>query len=678
VNFSQNQKLLLDGESGSGKSSIIEAIIWSLYGKGRTDNKNLIRRGSNDTSVALELYDDDTKVYRIERSVDKRGKQSLSITEDGTLILSTGVKGNQEYIEQKILKSSYLLFINSIIYLQDNIDTFVRQTASKKKDILLEIINASGYDEYLKKTKDSLNLIKTSQAVNKSQIEHLETEINAIDIGTGELPKLQAEKEFAQERIDGFTEDIERNAIEKEKLLKLKEEKSTEEGILREQMIKVRKNEVRIDELKSSLDSDRSAEIVLKKKQLLELPDLKKKQSEMNEVQKMELEWNRKSREINDFYKPGDRGYDRHIERINKDIIFVMSEEVPVCKKCGAPYDEHESKKQEKMKLLERELEVETSHLDIYNKTMKLYEDKVKELGKCPKLDYEIFNENARKINELEKLDTEVRELESQNNNKDFSIKEIEMLENENKLIGDAKSKSEIIAKEIERLLSDIKLVENIIIDMNRKISGFKDTIYDCDKKIAIFAEDKKRLEKYKEEIESIKEESKKDIEAQEGLELLKEAFGQNGIRAMVIDYVLPQLEDSINKILGTLSDFQVKINTQKPGASDDIVLEGLFIDVINPQGEVFDYENFSGGEKVKVSMAINEALAELSKVNFRIMDETVVSLDNESTQKFLEALESIQERVAQVICVSHIPEVKDIFEDRIVIKKINGISKIE
>ena len=89
-------------------------------------------------------------------------------------------------------------------------------------------------------------------------------------------------------------------------------------------------------------------------------------------------------------------------------------------------------------------------------------------------------------------------------------------------------------------------------------------------------------------------------------------------------------------------------------------------------------YESFSGGEKVKISVAINEALAELTKINFRVLDETVVSLDNESTQKFLEALTRIQETVSQVICVSHIPEIKDMFDEKINIIKTNGDSRLD
>ena len=44
IHFGENEKTLIDGQSGAGKSSIFEAIIWGLYGQGRADNKSLVRK----------------------------------------------------------------------------------------------------------------------------------------------------------------------------------------------------------------------------------------------------------------------------------------------------------------------------------------------------------------------------------------------------------------------------------------------------------------------------------------------------------------------------------------------------------------------------------------------------------------------------------------------------------
>ena len=677
LKFHSGQKLLIDGESGSGKSSIIEAIIWVLYGKGRTDNKNLIRRGSSKAVVVLELLDDDKKIYSVERSVDKKGKQTISVKEDDKPILSTGVKGNQEYIEQTILKSSYLLFINSIIYLQDSIDTFVRQTAAKKKDILLEIVNASGYDEWLKKVKESLNDIKLQHAADDGKIEQLQQQLDDLKIRTENIEELRKEKASIEEKL--------------EKLKKLKEEYTKDKEIKQGELADIDRNiseyealkkdaesiEIEIKQIQSTIPED----IIDTTKDQKIIEVLPKKEKELNELQDKKsevLSWDSSRLQIMSDM-PTDYGYDKQILEVNSEIIETMKEESPTCKKCGTPYEEHEAKKNERIAKLSEKLKSIQEEKDNDDKKKADLEKELEGIGERPVVDEGRIAALKTEITQLRTIKDRVDRAEQEQSKTKEAKNSILILKEKLQFV--IKKKDEInidsnkkleIQKEFDSIMSKMRTIEV----SENTYSG--QLLVSVNNKIAVCEENERKTKEYEAEIEEIKKNSKDIKEKIESLELLKGAFSQNGIRAMVIDYVLPQLEDSINKILETLSDFQVKINTQKQGATEETVLEGLFIDVINPQGEVFDYENFSGGEKVKVSMSINEALAELSKVNFRIMDETVVSLDNDSTQKFLEALTSIQEKVGQVVCISHIPEVKDIFEDRLVVKKINGISKTE
>ena len=125
------------------------------------------------------------------------------------------------------------------------------------------------------------------------------------------------------------------------------------------------------------------------------------------------------------------------------------------------------------------------------------------------------------------------------------------------------------------------------------------------------------------------------------------------------------------------MSDFRISLNTQKVKADGDGVTEGLFITIINDLGEELPYESYSGGEKLKITVAISEALASLQKCGFRILDEAVVGLDKDSTESFVSVLAKLQENFNQVLCISHIQEVKDMFTDNLNIIKDGGISKI-
>ena len=191
-------------------------------------------------------------------------------------------------------------------------------------------------------------------------------------------------------------------------------------------------------------------------------------------------------------------------------------------------------------------------------------------------------------------------------------------------------------------------------------------------------------VENAKKEITESRKKMKEFIEANvkiaqdtDSLELLKDAFGPNGRKAMIIDYTLPSLEDKINEILSELSDFRIRLDTQREGVAGDKVIEGLFITITNELGEELDFGNFSGGERIKINTAIFEGLASIQKCNFRIFDETIVALDNETIEGFSEVLLAMKENISQVLCISHIDSIKELFEDRIEVKKIKGSSII-
>ena len=234
----------------------------------------------------------------------------------------------------------------------------------------------------------------------------------------------------------------------------------------------------------------------------------------------------------------------------------------------------------------------------------------------------------------------------------------------------DIKNGGELLEKnrEFEKQLDAKDLLLNY---NNSQISTVKAEIMIAEKAI-------KETSEMEKEIEVLRKEYEKKTKNLDALENLKDAFGPTGIKTIMIDMLVPQLEDSVNNILSRLSDFRVKIDTQKSGIGKDVVLEGLWITIINEMGEEMSFENYSGGERIAITMSINEALASISRVGLRCLDETIIALDDTKVSKFLEVLAEIQKDVAQVICISHIDEVKNFYNDKIEIIKINGNSTIK
>ena len=681
VNFNDGQKILIDGRSGAGKSSLCDAITWSLYGRARADNKSLIMDGATTATVSIVLSDKDKNIeYKIERKISKGNKHELVIYEkngdDKTFKLSkvSGIKESQEYIEKQILHASYLLFINSIVHIQSSTENFVSQTALRKKEILLEIINASDYDEYLKKAKNELQLkkIDLSSATAKKEereksIEHDRINASKIQIYKDNAKKLKEQKEITQKEYDKLFEQKNKNEVDIA-LLSDKESK----------IIEIIKD---IDLVNAEMKTLNAKKDELYKININEIEtkisELETKQKELKELESRQQEYFEWKQKVNELITsaPADRDYDAEIEKINKQIIAVMGEEVELCPNCSTPYPKMAQNRSQRVETLEHDLSIAQADKESLEDSRKTYSDKLAALGNMDVVDTTKIAKLRSEIALLEPYKAQAIRFEGKraiidgfNNSIDALTKKGNTLftqksDMEKEIIGKDSliKKQKEIVEEIQILITKLQQITS----EEHENSGYLMIAEEAEKNIKL---NESVLDKLKVELKCVED----DIES---LELVKGAFNQNGIRAIVIDSIIPQLEDRINNILGKLSEFTIKLETQKSGAGKDVVLEGLFIDIINPHGKQLDFSLFSGGEKIKISFAINEAMAEISKINFRVIDETILSLDNESTEQFLEAMAEIQQKVSQVICISHIDEIKEMFEEKLLITKINGVS---
>ena len=174
LDFKDGQKTLVDGKSGAGKSSIFDAVLWVLYGQGRASNVSLIKNGEKSAVVSLTLTDS-KKFWTITRQITEKGKHGLSLDEsdDGVEFKPApiaGVKAIQEFIEKELLKASYPLFVNSVASPQDPVESFVDQTASRRKELLLEIAGSEKYDTYYERAKNRVALEKEALSRIEGQL----------------------------------------------------------------------------------------------------------------------------------------------------------------------------------------------------------------------------------------------------------------------------------------------------------------------------------------------------------------------------------------------------------------------------------------------------------------------------------------------------------------------------
>jgi len=683
INFKETEKLLLDGKSGSGKSSITEAIIWVLYGKGRSDNRGLVRRGTKGASVSIRFTDDRTTTI-ITRNVSSVGKNTLTITQNTgegsnfVPIMRTGLKDTQDWIEKEFLKASYELFTNSVAYPQENENSFVKSNAAKRKDLLLEIVRAGNFNELYEKTRDKISADKLENAGALIRIEALEGSIK-INQETANLYDHYKEiNNKATEELNSFV------LTEKDLEKKLNNISGINTQIAEAKRMKVRFTDAIID-IDTQLNYDQKQieehnkiDISIAKKEIEEIETLTKEMIEIENDLKENLLIQQK---INTLLsnRPSVHNYDSEIEEINKRLIPLIKEtgKCPAGDACPFVIPIKGQIQFLSDQITDKELKSRNEQLALieWDKLFSLI-PKVKDTTDSYKRQQEIksritiLSASREMILRHEVFAKTIQDIyikaDKLNRNKmDYNI---EVLSTE-KLIKELEDT--LILQDPNRINIDLSNIRNTI----EKLRKSKEEAA-IGMSMALSASETIKVATG--DLQTLRQGVKQIQENEESLELLKEALSPKGIKAVIIDYLVPQLEERINNILEQMSDFRIRLDTQKATVDEEGVKEGLFITVINDRQEELSFSNYSGGEKVKITIAISEALASLmNQIGFRIMDENIISLDKESTEGFVIVLEKLQERFPQLLVISHLQEVKDMFEKRIEIIKVNGISKI-
>ncbi|MBX7213187.1 MAG: SMC family ATPase [Thermoflexales bacterium] len=163
-------------------------------------------------------------------------------------------------------------------------------------------------------------------------------------------------------------------------------------------------------------------------------------------------------------------------------------------------------------------------------------------------------------------------------------------------------------------------------------------------------------------------------------LRILREAFGRNGIPAMIIEAALPELEAYANRLLGRMSNgrMNVRFETQRATLAGE-TRETLEIRISDELGER-PYELFSGGEAFRVNFAIRIALSRLlahragARLQTLFVDEGFGTQDAQGRERLIEALRLVEDEFERILIITHIDELKDAFPARIeVIKTQKG-----
>lgn len=213
LDFSGIHLACLAGDNGHGKSALLDAMTWALWGKARAKRDDeLIHLGQTEMEVEFEFALGENR-YRVIRKRDShgRGQSSLELqVRDGDLfrpLTEPTMRETQARIN-RILRMDYETFINSAFLLQGRADEFTVKPPGERKRILGDILGLSLYDQYEERAKQRAKTREIEGEQIMAQIREMERELERKPAYEEELKQAQADVENLNSALRGTEEEL--------------------------------------------------------------------------------------------------------------------------------------------------------------------------------------------------------------------------------------------------------------------------------------------------------------------------------------------------------------------------------------------------------------------------------------------------------------------------------------
>ncbi|HEX8990373.1 MAG TPA: SMC family ATPase [Anaerolineales bacterium] len=203
IDFTGFDLACISGHNGAGKSSLLDAITWALFGQARRRDEALINLQSKAAEVTL-TFRYEANIYRVQRALP-RGKATIlefQVLEreersqaEGGVPGSAAVPGvrlpenpswrpltertlreTQQCIDDT-LRLDYDTFVNASFFLQGRADQFTQQTASKRKEVLGSILGLEVWEEYKARAAEKRKALEEEFGILDRRIADIDGEL---------------------------------------------------------------------------------------------------------------------------------------------------------------------------------------------------------------------------------------------------------------------------------------------------------------------------------------------------------------------------------------------------------------------------------------------------------------------------------------------------------------------
>jgi len=674
----------LCGDNGHGKSALLDAITWALWGEARAkSDDDLIYLGQSEMEVEFEFSVGQNR-YRVLRKRTKgglkRAGQSLLelqiATSDGFATLTGNTIRETERKIIEILRMDYQTFINSALLLQGRANEFSMKKPGERKEVLANILGLSLYDRLEKLAKDNAKEREIVQQKLVSDIARIEQDLS-------QKPNYEVELQQTQTAISMLGTEIEKQESaltalrESRETLKFREEQYREIGKRIEQAGRQLQNlntvaeghRSKIERYENTLSTYEQNYAGIKTR----LDEMTRQEDDLRGKQEYEKKLS------SQIYLLGSTNV--QLEKEGKELrekleLLGSSEGEAECPLCGTRLGVEERKRivtNYETQIHDKRETYRTNHAELQKKEgeQRILVQEIK------KLDTIIVAERTRLERQAGALDKEKAEAErSLPQERESLVKAQKSVEDLTKAVQDD-------TKEMKMLLSGIESLSKIERELGDAEKAHRE-LREREGKLRVNSGELLESLRRCAQLESERGEKSKEIrqvaEEKSIYDELATAFGKRGTQALIIEKALPEIEEEANRLLGRMTDnrMSLKIESQRDTRKGDTI-ETLDIKIADELG-TRNYEMFSGGESFRVNFALRIALSRLlarragAPLPTLIIDEGFGTQDSAGREKLVEAINSIQDDFEKILVITHIEELKDAFPVRIdVIKTEEG-----
>jgi len=687
LDFTKFKLAAISGLNGAGKSSLLDAVTWCVWGVSRAGDSSddLVHLGTESMQVEFS-FELDGNTYTVKRRRVKKGGGSTALELWSNLhnLTEGTIKATQEKITQT-LHLTFETFTNSSYLRQGHADEFTTKGPTDRKRILTEILGLDHYDILEEKAKQ-----KSKEAQTKLQL--LDYQLLEIEAELSQKEQSEEKKAVAEKKITQLENSI--TVLEKE--LKTLQNQVAILNATNKQQNKLQQT---LSELQDELNEiliqgkNRAEKIKQLETELIMLPAFDEKLKELKSLEKEKEEYSfllQKKLELENKLTSAKSSLalkNQQKENLEKNLNEIKSHLLTLetssakCPACGQIINKNQKQQLKKEYLDEEKIlkskiaNIKTS--DEENQLLKLQKD----IG-IISLDDRKYQESIKKINELSNLQEKREKL----------IAAQATLDSEKKVVQELRQLFISKKSQIEKLENDVKKLPNLEKDLadletsvNQKelqLSSLRLEEKDARHLLGQATELISRVAQM-EKLGKQKKEEKTNLQKEKEIfEELSLAFGKKGIQAMIIETAIPEIEDETNSLLERLTEGRMRVSLQtqretktKLADGEKGIVETLDIIISDEMGER-PYENYSGGEQFRVNFAIRLAISKLlthragAKLQFLVIDEGFGSQDAPGRAKLVEVIDTIKNDFEKILVITHIEEFKEEFPVRIEVSK--------